>query len=275
MTRGTLWHEVNHLPVYWSKLVRNKMPPFEALKFQFGENSMQYGIYLKPLKPITKIILYFHGGAWMVGRPEMYRFSITHFLEQGYAVFLPTHRRVPRHSFKDIRQDVNLATLAVFDLLRKEELSNLPIILGGISSGGHLAASLFFDQGELKEMGFDQHPFAGLMTFAAPLDLSKMKWTPVLFRLAGNSLGKRFAKASVINHLKNPPAKPVFGVHGTTDGLASYESGKSFFDKLQQIQPELTTFHTIEKGSHLDAIEWTHTDNQMRTDILEWLKRIE
>ena len=275
MKRGTLLHEVNHLPLYWSKLVRNKMAPFKAMKFQFGTHRMQYGLYLKPLQPIKKVILYFHGGAWMVGRPEMYRYAITHFLEQGYAVFLPTHRRVPRHNFDDIRQDVNLATLAVFELLRKEELLDLPLILGGISSGGHLAASLFYDQPELEKLGFKEHPFSGLMTFAAPLDLSKMKWTPILFRLSGNKWSKRFAKASVINHLIEPPAKPVFGVHGTTDGLAAYQAGKSFFDKLSSLHPNLTTFRTLENGSHLDAIEWTHTNNQMRSDILEWLERIE
>lgn len=274
MWKGTIMHELRNIPNFWRRVTQNVIPAHSAEKIRFGDDTFQYFLFLKPKTPVKKVIIYYHGGGWIFGRPEMFAYSATPFLEKGYAVFLPTHRRLATVDFQGMRDDLTTAAPLIFDKINEEGLSDLPIILGGMSSGGHLASHLFYDEIELKKAGFNSHPFDALMLFGAPLNLSKMARTPILKKLAGRRGEPLFQYASTFNFLPSTIRKPVFGIHGTKDGLAKFKNNFSFFEKLKSYQAGLTKYVVLEKGTHMDAVSWAHTDGILRHQLLDWIETI-
>lgn len=274
MWKGSLVREIIDLPGFWWKVMQNELPEITTQKIDFGESRFQFFVFLKPKTEIKKVVIYYHGGGWMFGNPKYFIGYVAPLLAEGYAVILPTYRRVPFVNFLKIREDLTLGMHAIFDLLKKEKLDHLPVVLGGMSAGAHCAAHIFYDDKELEKSGFSNHPFAGLMLFGAPVDFSKMDRTPILYRLAGRRKSELFKYASPINFLPSKIKKPVFGAHGKKDGLAHFENGLSFFEKLKETQPELTEFLILENETHLDSVAWTHSEGFLRTQILDWLNRI-
>lgn len=274
MWKGSLVRELMDLPGFWYNVMKNKLPDYSSKKVFFGESRFQFFLFLKPKVPIKKVIIYYHGGGWIFGDPKLFPGYVSSFLEKGYAVVLPTYRRVPFVGFSKIREDLTLGSKSIFKTLKEEKLTSLPIILGGMSAGAHCAAHIFYDKKELKKADFENHPFSGLMLFGAPVDFDKMDKTPILYRLAGRRGSDFFNYASPINFLPSDIKKPVLGVHGKKDGLAAFENGKSFFEKLKKTQPNLTEFLVLENETHLDSVAWTHTDGFLRKQILDWIERI-
>ena len=275
MWKGTIMHELRNIPQFWQKVSQNIIPPISSEKIHYGEDKNQYFLFLKPKTEIKKVLIYMHGGGWIFGRPEWFGYSASVFLEKGYAVFLPTHRRLGVVDFEGIRKDLTNMTAQIFSKIKNEVLDELPVILAGMSSGAHLSAHLFYDEIELEKIGFKKHPFDALALFGAPLNLSKMARTPVLRKLAGSRRKSLFEYASPFNFLPSGIKKPVFGIHGTKDGLAAYKSSLSFFEKLKNYQPDLTKYITIDKGTHMDAISWAHTPGRLRDQLLNWLESID
>ena len=274
MRAGSLIRELGHLPGFWRKVNQNDLPEITIQKIRYGKSRRQYSLFLKPVKPIKKIIIYFHGGGWTFGKPDQFIRYSAPLLKNDCAVFLPAIRRLPFADFKKMRRDLTGCTRSIFEFLKKERLDGIPVICGGMSSGGHFAAHIFYDINELRKAGFKQHPFSGLMLFGAPLDLTKMPKSPVLRQLTGNFNEELFNYSNPVNLLSDEIQKPVFGVHGTKDGLVPFDCSRVFFDNLKTFQVEKIEFLVLKNRTHLDAVAWTHFNGDLRRQILDWLNRI-
>lgn len=79
--------------------------------------------------------LHIHGGGWTFGAPEQFDFYNQRIArETGLEVFAARYRLAPEHAFPAQIEDVEAAARAV--LARTEG----PLVIGGESAGGHLAA---------------------------------------------------------------------------------------------------------------------------------------
>lgn len=244
-------------------------------KYYFGEHAKQYLCWFEPEKEVQdQIILFYHGGGWSFGTPEAFSNRAGLLAEQGYQVVMPSHRKLPMHNYKQIREDLNLTLKKVYDLRKEKGGQGKKIILGGMSSGGNLAALIFFDPSILENTGFVQDDFAGAFLCAPPVKLEGMTESFILTGYAGRREKEMFKKASPINHLPEKFTKPLLIIHGTEDGLVSYQSTADFVEELQKVSEKNVTFHTIEKGSHFEAVSWAYTDNKIRKQILDWLAQV-
>lgn len=83
------------------------------------------------------VLVYFHGGGWVVGNPDQFDTLARKIaVETGCVVVLPDYRLAPEHVYPaaaDDAWDVLQWSASHFD-------SALPLIVGGDSSGGNLAA---------------------------------------------------------------------------------------------------------------------------------------
>ncbi len=247
-------------------------------KHRFGSHRRQYFLFFQPKNRKTdkkNVIVYYHGGGWRSGSPELLRSNAQLFINLGYCVFMPSYRRAPFNGYAEIRADISLSLKKSVEVMNNHGLQDKKIILGGMSAGGNLVALILYDRNELEKLGFSQELFSGLMLFGAPLDLATMKDSVVLRDFAGRRDQPTFKQASPIQHLQEDENIPVFCVHGTHDGLVPYSSALSFSEKLNKINDETLTFITATKATHLETATWAFEDNPIRKTMIDWLKQRE
>ncbi len=273
--KGTNLHEIIRLPKYNYNAKTAKRNDMLMEKYSFGSHYRQYLVLFLPKhREVTQkeVILYFHGGGWTFGNPMMFRCNAQFFVDLGYVVVMPTYRRLPFYRAPDMHKDTILALKKTMTILKSKGLGDKKIIIAGLSSGAHLAALLAFNHTNHLDFDFPKERLAGVMLFGAPLDLSKMAMTPVLWRLAGNHNRDLFQKSNPVIFLTKSESTPVLLIHGTKDGLVNYKSALSFAEKYRA---KLLTFHTIENGTHLDAGNWIFEEGKVRNVVLKWLKHVE
>ncbi len=274
MIRGTLLHELMHLPLFHYRLFKNRPGPIDYYRNSYGTDTKQYFLHFPPSENVVEkkqVVIFFHGGGWSLGSPEMFKINAAFFTKRGYHVFMPSYRRVPFYGFPEIREDLDAGFLAILEEMKALEIGHHKIILGGTSAGGNLAALLAYDRVRLEAQNVDPMIFSGIILFGAALDLSLMYPSPVRWFYAGSSANPDFKKASPINYLQPEETLPVLMVHGTKDGLVAYRSAEAFIKKISERQSENLTIEIIPEGTHLDVGSWNFFDNDLRKLMVQWL----
>lgn len=111
----------------------------------FGVNVEQTQIagvdvdWLRPKKARTdKVILYLHGGAYVIGSPRTHRQLVSHLARMaGVTAVLPDYRLAPEHPFPAGLDDA----VAVYGGLLEAGFKPEDIIISGDSAGGGLSAA--------------------------------------------------------------------------------------------------------------------------------------
>ncbi len=270
--------EVKGAPRHAYKVTQGRLKNgvFPHQKYAFGKHRKQYLCWFEPSK-VTKdhIIIFYHGGGWTFGKPEVFSDRAKLFAEKGYEVIMPAHRKLPFNSYPEIREDLVLTLKKVYEIMQAKGLLHKKIILGGMSSGGNLAALLLLDHSLLENTGFTPAHFASAFLCGAPVNLAGMTDSFLLANYAGKRDSIHFKKASPINFLPASFSKRMLLVHGTADGLVNYHGTANFVEKLTKVSTVPIDFYTIPNGSHLKAVSWAYEDNAVRHKILGWLNEQE
>lgn len=95
--------------------------------------------WLRPKKARTdKVILYLHGGAYVIGSPRTHRQLVSHLARKaGVTAVLPDYRLAPEHPFPAGLDDA----VAVYRGLLESGFKPEDIIISGDSAGGGLTAA--------------------------------------------------------------------------------------------------------------------------------------
>lgn len=276
--KGTKLHETINLPLYWVQTFKaRKNATLSIKKWAYGDHKKQYLLACSPKdKKIKtdKVIVYYHGGGWRTGSPEMFIANAQVFAEKGYTVFMPSYRRAPKFSYPDIREDLNLSLKKIKELKQSLGLENAKIVLGGMSAGGNVSALISFDRKTLNSIGFTQKDFAGIFLCGAPLDLNTMDDTFVLRDYCGERNSRNFKLANPINYIQKKEHLPVIIIHGNKDGFVPFQGVVNFYEKLKAVNPNVR-LHEINKGSHLDAGRWTFNKGIIRKILLNWTRNLD
>jgi epsilon-lactone hydrolase len=155
-----------------------------------------------------QLVLYFHGGGYIAGRPSTYR-TLAGELAEGLdaEVLMPSYRLAPEAPFPAAIEDA----LSAYDYARARGYTPSQISFGGDSAGGGLALGTLLalrDRGdELPKCAVVFSPFADMTLSGASItenDLRCDMFTTDLIR-AGLGLYAR------VDHMRHPHASPVFG----------------------------------------------------------------
>jgi acetyl esterase/lipase len=272
--KGTVIHEMSYIPIFWIKNISVPKKNLVTQKIKFGKHRQQYFLFCQPKKnvPLKKhAILYFHGGGWMAGTPEILKAAGQLFADHGYVSVFSNYRKAPFFSYPDMRKDISTCLKKLAEYLKEENLNIDKFIIGGMSAGANLAALLAFDEEELKKINISPKQISGAFLSGSPVDLNQMKWSIPLYFYAGKRSGKYFQKANPINYLSKPESRPILMIHGNKDGLVPFRNTTTFLQKLNSINPSLAKMHLIENGTHMDTASWSYEDNEVRKTILDWL----
>ena len=96
---------------------------------------------LRPTGKANSVIVYYHGGGWVIGNIDDYDALGRHIAERCNAVVvLVNYRKAPEHKFPIPVNDCYAALNWVSDNMKKIAGANLPIMVAGDSAGGNLSA---------------------------------------------------------------------------------------------------------------------------------------
>ncbi|HFA50918.1 MAG TPA: alpha/beta hydrolase [Bacteroidetes bacterium] len=271
-------YEGLRLPIWYFNMKKHKRGDYIQAKHRYGGHSRQYLLHCKPPngKASKKhVIVFFHGGGWQFGRPEMFRANATLLTGMGYHLFLPSHRRIPFFDIRKQKEDVANAMKKIVEIMAAEGVSEKKILLGGVSSGANLAALLNYDRRLLKSVGLNRELFAGLYFMAAPLNLDGMWHSPPLLMLTGRRGSEKFREASPINFLQENEAKPTLLVHPEKDGMVALEGTLVFHEKIKSLGGQNIEFKILKNMTHLDAASWAFEGHPSNDILLGWIKAFE
>ena len=276
--KGNNFHEILNIPIFWYKNFLVKKDNLITQKIKFGNRYNQYFLFYQPKKTKTTkehIILYFHGGGWIAGTPGMLKSNAQLFADQGYISVFSSYRKAPFASFTEMREDLTLCITQLEKVMKENNLEDKKIIIGGMSAGANLAACLAFQKKELNQFDFYNNRITGLFLCGAPVDISQMKWSIPLYLFAGSRASEKFKAANPVNHFSTQSNFPILFIHGTKDGVVPYRNLISLLKKTNQENSGTVKLHTIPNGTHMDSASWGHTNNELRTLVLDWFEERE
>lgn len=245
-------------------------------KLCYGPHRRQYVLACSPPryeKLREAVVVYIHGGGWQFGRPEMFRLHAHLLSSEGYHAYLPSHRRIPRHDFRHIRNDLVAFMATIREDTEKHERSHWPLILGGSSSGGHLSALFTFHPTLWKEAGYAENPVKALFLLGAPLHLERMWPSPPLRCLLGPRGSETFQEANPWHHLTRHYNLPVLIMHGADDGIVEPENALAFAQKLQSSNEGPTELVLLPSGGHMAASSWCFEGHPAHQAFWRWLEK--
>ncbi|MDU8928813.1 alpha/beta hydrolase [Alisedimentitalea sp. MJ-SS2] len=119
---------------------------------------------IPPQSASIRVILYFHGGGYVMGSPRTHRAMVARLCQLvGARAILPDYRKAPEHPYPAAPEDA----LEAYMLLLDQGVSPGQIVLGGDSAGGGLALGLL---GQICHRGLPQP--AGCFAFSPLTDMS-------------------------------------------------------------------------------------------------------
>lgn len=193
----------------------------DAYAKMFGQNQPPAGVRFETVNmggvPATlvtpdelktdAVLMYIHGGAYIVGRPDGYHGIGGNYAKMlGARVYMPDYRLAPEHQFPAPIDD----TLRAYEWLLEQNIANSKIAFAGESAGGAMVVSVMVAAKSkglpLPAVGSSISPWANLEHTGASMSnregLDPLNSKPVLDILARAFLGDTLA-----NH---PLASPVF-----------------------------------------------------------------
>jgi acetyl esterase/lipase len=269
---NTIFHEFWQLWAHWGQLSQPDEVFFEEEKIAYGRHSDQYLLRIAPPERArSKSVFFYHGGGWQFGRPEMFRKYAYVLVREGYEVFLASHRKIPFFNSNDLRSDIRQGLKAAVERVQRQGVAAPEFVIGGMSSGGNLAALLALDPDNRAAAGLSREQISGLFLLAAPLDLDAMWSSPSILGYAGSRNGERYRLANPINFIGPEMPPPMLIIHGEEDAMVELASAKSFYERVEGLFPDRAEWLLLPKGSHLDVASWAYQDNFLRYSILHWL----
>ncbi|MEX5237616.1 alpha/beta hydrolase fold domain-containing protein [Kocuria arenosa] len=142
------------------------LPVDEEVLFETRTIAGIPGVWADGPQDNGRVLLYLHGGAYVVGTPHGYRSLSSNLAQQaGTALFSPRYRLAPEHQFPAPVDDA----LAAYRGLLEEGYEPSSIVVAGDSAGGGLAAALLL---AIREAGLTQPAAAWLLSPWADLSCS-------------------------------------------------------------------------------------------------------
>lgn len=138
----------------------------------FGsKNGMKLDVYTPDDKNEKRpVLVFFYGGAWMMGSKESYRFAADAFTKHGYVVVIPDYIKYPEVKFPAWQEDAAKAVAWAHNNIAKFGGDESRLFIAGHSAGAHIGALLATDEEYLKKEGGSRSWIKAFAGLAGPYD---------------------------------------------------------------------------------------------------------
>jgi acetyl esterase/lipase len=258
----------------------------------FGSHRLQHCVLWEPDEPThDEVVMYFHGGGYLVGAPESMIDAANVYNSQGYRFCSVGFRLMPHDRFPAQVDDAFTGIRAALTWLGEHGRPNARIVVGGSSCGGHLACLVGYGRELARSHGLDPDVVAAVVSVAAVVDADDMllKYFPTAgiwnaFNDLPTGDGSREAlhyallPYSPIALLDGRSRTPFFAIHGSSDQMSPYAHEAAFVMRLNQLAgPGTATLRTVDDPAwqhmvttvtlHKDRVE----DSAVLGDLFAWL----
>jgi acetyl esterase/lipase len=132
----------------------------------FGTAGLRLDVYTPDvLRADAPVVVFIHGGGWVMGWKDEYRFVAEALTSAGLLVVVPDYRLNPAVVFPAFVHDGAEAVAWV-----RRNLPGHPVFLAGHSAGAHIAALLNLDERYLATAGVPAGAIAGMIGLSGPYD---------------------------------------------------------------------------------------------------------
>lgn len=213
------------------------------------------------------VLLYLHGGAWMIGDKREQGLPMMHHLASRGAVCVTANYRLsPRATWPDHLDDCRLALRWVREHVAEHGGDPARIVVAGGSAGGHLAALLALAPERPADPGPGGPPLAGCIGLYGVYDFTdgETGHVPQLVRLLERRVMKQlraeqpelFADASPRRHA-GAGAPPFLVVHGRNDTLVPVATARAFVVALTEVSQAPVTYVELPLAQHAFDVFWS------------------
>ena len=217
-------------------------------EFQYGPDKNQRVLVYQPeVLKHPQVVIFLHGGSYIQGSPDDLGVAADVFCKSGYRFMSVGYRLARKHPFPSQVEDafrgyaVALKILELLDEERGVEHVVPPIIVGGLSSGAHLAALLGYSWELSEGYGFDTTDIVGVISLAGFVDMRDTfgKYRSGLFKgLTTLPDWDSMRKYSPIDIIDEYAEARYLAIHGRKDGVAPYRSQVDFVGKLNVLDEQ-------------------------------------
>lgn len=177
-------------------------------------------IYTPVAEDQPPVLVFFHGGGWMMGDKKTFAGLAKRLAKAGYVVVLPNYRLHPEVVFPAFVEDGAAAVKWVQDNIAKHGGDPERIFLGGHSAGAHTAALLALDETYLEAHGLKLADLTGVIGFAGPYAMPPS----ISGQFAKPFRGTPDKQTMPINYVDGPDEgePPFLLIHGRADRLCPH-----------------------------------------------------
>lgn len=220
------------------------------------------------------LIVFVHGGGWMVGSKELIEPGVFELIDQGYAVASIGYSLVDKAQWPVQGQEIKGAIRWLRANADKYNLDSDKFISFGGSAGGHLSSFLGttngtdeFDIADYGNMEYSSDVQASVAWYPVNDILQKQPFSVLYMTVANNNsshsggtklLGGKpkdnvelAQNASPIYHISKETTVPFLLMHGEKDMVVNVEQSRAFYDELQT-HGIYSEYYEYEDFTHVD-----------------------
>lgn len=256
------WRVLAAFPFRGRSVERLKDIPFRRV----AGKVMKLDIYRsRKSSPPRPVLLYIHGGAWIVGDKREQGLPLMHHLARnGWLCVSANYRLSPGATFPDHLVDAKAALAWIREHAADYGGDPSFVAVAGGSAGGHLASLVALTAGDPRyQPGFEGAdtsvdaalPLYGVYDLTNRLGVQSKKFVPLLMEplvmkafLADEP--EKFLDGSPIDRVR-PEAPPFLVVQGDKDTLAPAVEARAFVDHLAETSDSRVTYLEFPGAQHV------------------------
>jgi acetyl esterase/lipase len=234
-----------------------------------GTKEHRLDVYQSRLAPPgsnAPVMVYIHGGAWMIGeKREQGKPMMFELVARGWVCVAINYRLSPKATWPDHIVDAKRAVAWVKDNIAQYGGDPSFVAVSGGSAGGHLCALLALSAGDPTfQPGFEDAdttvqaavPFYGVMDLTSSPDGSALFGPGLLTMLEKKVMRTKesehpevFRDASPTYRVR-PEAPPFFVLQGVNDTLVPVETARLFVDRLRSVSLAPVAYAELPLAQH-------------------------
>ena len=209
------------------------------------------------------VLLYVHGGAWMIGDKEIQgEILLTEMARRGWVCAAITYRLSPHATWPEHIVDVKRAIAWTRATIAAHGGDPSFIAITGGSAGGHLAALCALTAGDPQyQPGFEDAdtsvqacvPLYGVYDVADLAGSGRRDivdlWERHVMKAPLAANPKVWEQASPIARVHSH-APPTFVIHGTNDTLVPVDQARRFVDRLRSVSTQPVAYAELPRAQH-------------------------
>ena len=227
---------------------------------------------------LCPVIIYVHGGTWVLGDKGGLSYKAKAFTAHDYIYVSINYRLSPDYLFPAHVQDVARAFYWVKNNIHNYGGNPERIFLMGHSAGGHLAALVALDEQYLNFFDLEPSDIAGIIgvdsaAYHLPSLFSAEPENQFLFSWAFGDNPKDWEEASPLNYIRKDLVIPPFLLLVAGGREVSKTVNQAFYQELVRYGYDVTLFHADEKDHVSIDYDLGKEDDPGFPVILNWLNR--